>query len=185
MPNLDSTTLLIAVTVIFLLITGGLLIVVVRQKSQLKELKHPEQPKTGFMGKQIIPLFIAAMMIGGFGITYSVSNRTQTIPVSSEQEVSVSILTNHSSLNSGESAVEFSVVPYLDGIAWGGDTAGVYAFDVFWTVKGPKVFSQIELTLDSENNGGFTRTLPKGEYEVKVEMVFNGVTFKESKSVEI
>lgn len=170
---------------IFLLLILGLLVYIVRHKRNLSELAEPEAVAASPLSRPIIGVGIIVFIILGFASTLALSQRVQDtqveeISVSNSYKIELDVSTQATIVSSEEARVDFKVIPMVDEVPWGTGTtidSSLQKFDVFWTVKGPKNFSQIELGLNAQQKGGFVRTIPRGDYEIKVEMVLEGVTY--------
>lgn len=184
--GIDNSVILVGAIAIFLLVVIVLLVMVIKQRRQLQQMEAQNQQRTGFLGKPLASVAIVAMMAGGFGLTYFASqpaNMQEPIDISANQAIEFQIITDIEVINSRESNVEFKLVPLVDGVQWGGNNRNL--FDVFWTIKGPKNFSEIELELSKSRQGGFVRTLPRGKYIVNVEVIYNEITFNAEKGINV
>jgi hypothetical protein len=167
---LTTSTAVFIITVI-LAVIGGLVIFLFLQNRQINRLKEAAKPKYGFLGKPLLPVLTAALLFGGFGVTFLAQQGPGT-SVNEEAKVELKVKTEVLEFTDTQAIVAFSVTPSVDGVEWGlkpGDT-----IDIYWNITGPKNLSEYELGLSINKRGGFTKTLPRGNYKVTVNTVVAG-----------
>jgi hypothetical protein len=148
--------------IVSLLIIVVLVVVVV---IQTKKLKDANQPKYGFLGKPLNVMFIASIMLAGFGIYYYAANQapTEDVQVSADRQIDISITATP--LGDGDDRYRLNAVVYVDGVKWGKESD---IFDVYWTITGANFsITEVELGLSSQNEGGFTTNLESGLNSIK------------------
>ncbi len=186
-----STNLLVVVVGLFLLAILMLLVYILRfrrNQAVSTDGKAAEPFRRPLIGVLII-FFIIATFISTVYLSQNVEDEpVEEVSVSNTYRMELEISTQATVLSSDEARVQFNAIPKVNDIPWGNGnvvSGEPWEFDIFWTVKGEKDFAQIELDLDAQNKGGFIRTIPRGNYQIKVEMVFQGVTYLESKNFSI
>lgn len=155
----SSMAALFALVLIVMVVLVGVVLI------QNRKIKEMQKPKYGFLGKPLNAFIVLAIMLGGIGLTYYTTlNRTnQFEDVSADSSVDATIVITQ--LDSVNQTYQFNTIPTIDFSDWGGSST--YTFDVYWTISNGDVYSQIELGLSSQNQGGIQLSLKKGTYTVK------------------
>ncbi len=168
---LSTSTVVLIITVV-LVVVGALVVFMIYQNQQILKLKEEVRPKYGFLGKPILPVLIAAFLVGSFSLTYYVQQNNQNISVGNEAKVELVVKTEVLEVTPDSATVKFSLTPLVDNLEWGfkpGDS-----IEVYWNINGPKVVSEFEVGLNINKKGGFIKTLPRGDYQVTVNTLVLG-----------
>ena len=137
-------------------------------------IKTFEKPRYGFLGKNIYAFF-CLLTLGGVVIFASygiMSPRLDDSRADFEIEGRVDMHVQSQTLVSA--TIDLKFVPVISGIEWGNSEQ---VFDIYWELTGKDFHKEIELQKSQLNPGGFTVTLSKGVYNVKILVVHNGETY--------
>jgi hypothetical protein len=163
------TGLFVALGIVAVVVTLVLYIFHLKNK-----LNNFENPKYGFLGKNIYPL-IGFITLGSI-ILFAFYGSVAPTPSDTQADVTVDGQIN-ATLKSQTVAlvnVNFSFTPYVSGKPWGatGDN-----FDIYWDIEGKEKYTKYELSRSSVNPSNFTMSLPKDTYDVKITLVYNEKTY--------
>lgn len=161
--------LVIAFVVMILLVTAVLYIIHLRRK-----LDNFETPKYGFLGKNIYPLigFItlgSVILFASFGMLAPDVRDTKA-----DLEVDGRISAQVKSQTLSNVTVSLGFTPYVSGRSWGTPSD---KFDIYWEFIGKQTFNKHEFDRSSNNPSSIDITLPKGNYKVKITVVYLDKTF--------
>ncbi len=138
-------------------------------------LNNFENPKYGFLGKNLYPL-IGFITLGTVIIFASFGAFTPETPDSKadlqvDGKISAQVVSQTYALVN----VDLNFVPYVSGNAWGssGDE-----FDIYWELVGKKTYTKHELQKSQTNPSGVSISLPKDNYNVKITVVYKEKTYK-------
>ena len=161
--------IIIALIIITLFIT--LLLYIVHLKNKLNNF---ENPKYGFLGKNIYPLvgFItlgAVILFASYGVIAPTPSDTQA-DLSLVGEIDANVTSQTTAIVN----VNFNFKPYVGGQLWGvsGDE-----FDIYWEIMGREKYTHYELQKSASNPSGFNLPLPKDTYDIKITVVYNEKTY--------
>jgi hypothetical protein len=180
--NIQPGTL-IAIVVINIFLFAALVAFIFFQNRKITRLEEAVRPKYGFLGKPLLSTLAIMLMVGGFGVTYFVSKNIPDYSVGDEYKVTLEIKTDEISRKDEIAKVKFQVVPTVNGYEWGANDINI--FDVFWSVNGPKDFSEFESGLHLNFLGGFIKDLPIGTYEIRVDVVYEGFTWTTQRTLQL
>ncbi|MBN1915984.1 hypothetical protein JW796_03255 [Candidatus Dojkabacteria bacterium] len=157
--NLSGLVLIASVAIFSLAVIILLVNVVILNR----KLKKATTPTYGFAGKPIYPI-IATLLIS-VSIPLAVYSLSQETTFEQKAEENVILQSSHYVVSrDGENLrLEFNVVPYVDGVAW-----GEKSFDIFWSFKGKTSKTSYEFNKSAINPSKMTITLPKGEYDLTI-----------------
>lgn len=179
-----SQSTLIIVLVINVLLILGLLFFIFRQNKHIDQLEAAMKPKYGFLGKPLLSVMAVLMMVGSFVVIYAVSENASNISVGGNDQIELQIEVKPGAQDGDMRAVHFQVIPKINGVEWGGEQSGAVA-DVFWSISGAEEFSEFEINLSYAKPGGFTRSVSKGTYQVRVDFLYLGQTYTSTINVGI
>lgn len=179
----SQNSTLIAVVVVNIVIFGLLIAYILFQSRKINRLEEAAKPRYGFLGKPLFSLIALSLMIGSFSLTYVISKGTPDYSVGDETKVKLEIKAEIIEQIDGYTTARFQVVPTVEDLQWGGTDRN--KFDAFWSVKGEENFSEIESDISLASPGGFQRTLPSGIYEVRVDVIFKGLTWTLERTVQL
>ena len=164
------------------LLSVVLLFTVVRQRKQL-QVQQNQRRRYGFLGKPLYAAIVVALFVGGFGLTYFASRYTPEVTISADTKIDINIKTQILAALPGGTQVRLSMVPSVNSKEWGG-TAEL-TVDAYWNISGPTSLSQIELNLNSGNQGGFVTVLQPGTYQISVDLIIAGRRFSKTITTQI
>jgi len=149
-----------------------LLLYIIHLRSRLSNF---ENPKYGFLGKNLYPLisFItlgSVIIFATFGVVAPDTPDSQA-DIQVDGKISAQVTSQTLTLVN----VDLSFVPHVSGNAWGapGDK-----FDIYWELMGKETYSKYELQKSMTDPSGINISLPKGFYQVKITVVYEGNTYK-------
>lgn len=158
------TGLFVGLGVVTIIVT--LVLYIIHLKSKLNNF---ENPRYGFLGKNIYPLigFItlgSILLFAMYGSVAPTPSDTQA-DVTIDGEISATVKSQTMALVN----VNFEFVPYVSGKPWGtsGDT-----FDIYWNIKGKENFTKYELARSASNPSNFDLSIPKDSYKVEITLVY-------------
>lgn len=158
------TGLFIALGVVSLIVTLILYIHHLRSK-----LNNFENPKYGFLGKNIYPL-IGFITLGSI-ILFAFYGSVAPTPSDTQADITIDGQIN-ATVKSQTLAlvnVNFSFTPYVSGKPWG---ASGDDFDIYWDIEGKETYTKYELSRSAANPSSFTMSLPKDTYDIKITLVY-------------
>ncbi len=165
---------LIPLAMLFLLMVVVVVLVlyVIHLRSKLSNF---ENPRYGFLGKNIYPLIGlitlgSVIIFAGFGIL-----SPETEDIQADIKVDGQISADVTSQTLSEVNVKLSFVPRVSEKAWGetGDK-----FDIYWDIIGKERFSKVEIQKSATEPSGFLISIPKDSYQVKITVVYKGKAYK-------
>lgn len=163
------TGLLIALGFVVIIVT--LVLYIIHLKSKLNNF---ENPRYGFLGKNIYPL-IGFITLGSI-ILFAFYGTVAPTPSDTQADATIDGQIN-SKVNSQTLAivnVNFSFTPYVSGKPWGSSND---EFDIYWEIDGKQRFTKHELSRSVTNPSNFNLSLPKDTYSVKINLVYNEKTY--------
>jgi len=167
---LFNSDLIIVILAIAGVVVLALIVALVVQSRRVRDLQEIVRPKYGFLGKPIMAMAIFGGLLGAVLLTYNATLRpVDNVIVNADKNLVTVVNTRVVTKLQNESLIEFKTLPSVDEVEWGvsGDE-----FDIYWTVTGPVSFRQIELARSRELVSKFSKTLPKGRYEIVLEVFF-------------
>lgn len=168
--KMEVLNLVLLIIILSVIIAVVLYIIHLRNK-----LENFENPKYGFLGKNIYPL-IGFIMLGSviifasYGMMYQRTEDTEA-NIQLEGKISAEVQRQTLSLVT----VNFNFIPIVSGKQWG--TASD-KYDIYWEINGPHNFTKQEIQKSSSDPGGFIITLPKGPYHIEITVVYQDQTYK-------
>lgn len=180
--NMQSGTL-IAIVVVNIFLFAALVTFILFQNRKINRLEEAVRPKYGFLGKPLLSVLAVFLMLGGFGVTYFVSKNIPDYSVGDEYKVQLEIKTDEIEREDGIATVNFQVIPTVNGEEWGESENN--KFDIFWSVKGPENFSEMESKISKISQGGFQKKLPIGTYQIRVDVVYKGFTWTTQRELQL
>lgn len=138
-------------------------------------LNNFENPKYGFLGKNIYPL-VGLITLGSVVIFAGFGMLTSEVPDSqADLQVDGKISAQVTSQTLSTVTVHLSFVPYVSGTAWG---AAGDEFDIYWELMGGENYTRHELQKSAVNPSGMDISLPKDNYQIKITVVYKGKPYK-------
>lgn len=180
---LSNSDIVIAALLILAVVVVALLVALIVQSKRVKDLQEAAKPKYGFLGKPLMAMALLGGLFGAVLLTYNATLRPIDDPiVNADKTLVTTITTNTITQTTGEALVEFKAVPSVDSAEWGvmGDK-----FDIYWSVTGPITFKHIELDRSRDQISRFTKTLPKGNYEITIEVFFADRRFEKKQNLNL
>lgn len=167
-------------TIMLIVSVFAVIVLFISVISLYRRVRKLSTPKFGFLGK---PLYVAIFAVLAVATIYVSTNLTnQHIKeINAGKEVKIDITTTVLSSQNGYSVVNFVAVPSVNGVEWG--DASVDTFDMYWSISGKEIFSQIKQGLNENNTGTFNIELKQGEYTVSVITIYNTKTYEASTTV--
>lgn len=162
----------LALAFIFMVISVVLVLYIIHLRGKLNNF---ENPKYGFLGKNLYPL-IGLITLGSVVIFAGFGMLTPETPDSqADLQVEGKISAQVTSQTLALVNVDLSFVPFVSGTAWGstGDE-----FDIYWELIGKQTYTKHELQKSATNPSGINISLPKDNYHVKITVVYEGRTYK-------
>ena len=158
------TGLLIGLVIISVIVT--LVLYIFHLKSRLNNF---ENPRYGFLGKNIYPL-IGFITLGSI-ILFAMYGSVAPTPSDTQADVTIDgeISANVNSQTMALVNVNLGFVPYVSGKPWGtsGDT-----FDSYWDIQGKESFTKYELSRSASNPSNFDLSIPKDSYKIEITLVY-------------
>lgn len=173
--SFSLTGLLIGLVIVAVIVT--LVLYIVHLKSKLNNF---ENPRYGFLGKNIYPL-IGFITLGSI-ILFALYGSIASTPTDTQADITIDGEIN-ATLKSQTLAlvnVNFRFTPYVSGKPWG--TSGD-SFDIYWDIEGKETFTKYELLRSATNPSNFTLTLPKDTYNIKITLVYDDKTYEFEDSI--
>lgn len=161
----------------------GLLFVTVRQQRKINQLQEQLRPKYGFLGKPLYSVVALLVLVGGFGFTVIGNQNTPSVDdVSATNQIRATVDYEVIEVQGNSYLVRFNAIPYVNNQPWGIQDQ---EFDIFWELTGPSSFSNVELALSANSNGGFTMQVPGGSYQIKLDVFSDDNSAQALVSIEI
>lgn len=176
MSSVSNETL----TIILLILIAVIAVLVITVVSLFSKVKRLTTPKFGFLGK---PLYVGVFAVMAIATVYVATSITkQKIDdINAQKEVKIEITTLEKTRQNGYVTVEFLATPSINGNEWGNKTTDT--FDLYWSINGPEVYSQIKQGLSFTNKGVFNLEIKEGTYNITIVTIYNSKTYETTKTV--
>jgi len=172
----------ITLTIIIGLFVLGLALIIVYISRLEKKAKYYEKPKYGFLGKPIYPVVVVALLLGSIAVINLSLPQNKVVNIRAEKVVEANITGTIIGVSKEKQIIEFKLEPYVDNSVWGSDTD---TFDILWNVRGKESFDMFEFEKSRVNISSFSKLLPKGEYEVKATVIYDGKSYNFQESLSL
>jgi hypothetical protein len=176
------------IALVVLAIVFGLVVLVWKQRQRIQTLEERQQ-RVGFLGKQLAPVALVAVLVAGVITSAALSQRfvdgnNSGVSVSGDEKVEYHVQTKKTFLQNGQLQVVFNFVPLIADRAWGGDRQDL-EYDVYWEITGATSTYKIELDLTAKRPGGFTLNLEPGTYKVKLDIFRGNQSWKHEEDISL
>ncbi len=173
----ENLGIYVAIFTLAVLVIAVFSAIIVMQNRKIQRLS---QPKYGFLGKPLAVFALLTIMIGGVGIgLYASRKPTGEVTVSADKEYRVDI----EYIQSGITTFNLKAIPFVDGVAYGGDES--LEFDIYWTLTKGSVDTFIEYDVSKSNPSNLIVNLEKGTYKVKAQYFVDTNTVERTIDLEV
>jgi hypothetical protein len=145
----------------------------------LEIIKPEEKPKKPIYTKPLAVLGAFALIMGSYGIIFYANRVPATIPsVVAKEDVEIEIV----AVEHDNGDYLLKAIPLVDKKEWGDEQT---QFDIYWTISGDRVTTNIELGKSRNNQSGILKNLAAGAYQVKATIFYEGENYEKEVSLDV
>lgn len=167
-----NSVILIIVAIVFVALIATIVVLALRQR----KLKKSLQPKYGFLGKSLYATLTVLVLGGGLIFGVLSIRDGQVFNVEAKKQMVIDVISNPL-ITEGENVfISLKAIPTVEGSVWGntGDQ-----FTIYWNLEGNngETYSFIEEAKSNIDRSGIQKYVVTGDYQITVNIIFEGSTY--------